>query len=360
MRDRRRTGDRARFCRRAGQARRIEDRHQHVHVGTGVGVRRAGQGRGRTADRRDEQGRRHRRRQGHPDLHRRGHRRRQAAVRVPAPRPGTGCPDDALRDLQRQLQHHRPGRGGPEGPQRHVGLRNREDPRGQALQVRGAHAGERDDRDGGLGAVPAEGAARLQDHRGGQPGLRVGPRLVGNLHQRAEGVQARCPRRGRDVPEIRRLRLLHGDLPAAGAASRRGAQHGLGRRPRHVRAPGRPARPLQAGRDVRHAAARELARAAGRRGARRHHRRRPWRSLLGASGDARRPEAQGLRREDARQDRRLPDLSDVPHGAGARRAEDRLRDGDQGERRQVAQPRAGRRRHAQDEVQGVWPRDHDA
>ena len=61
-----------------------------------------------------------------------------------------------------------------------------------------------------------------------------------------------------------------------------------------------------------------------------------------------------------RQDRRLPDLSDVPHGAGAGRAEDRLRGGDQGQRRQVAQPRAGRRRHAQDEVQGLRPRDHDA
>ncbi len=248
MRDRCRTGDRARHGHRAGQAGRTEDRHQHVHVGPGLGVRRAGQGRRRAADRRDEQGRRHRRRQGHPDLHRRGHRRRQAAVRVPAPRPGTGRPDDAVRDLQRQLQHHRPGRGGPEGPQRHVGLRDREDPREQALQVRGAHAGQRDDRDGGLGAVPAEGAARLQDHRGGQPGLRLGPRLVGDLPEHAEGVQARRPRRGRDVPEARRLRLLDRDLPPAGAASRRGAEHGLGRRPRHVRAPGRPARPLQAGR----------------------------------------------------------------------------------------------------------------
>ena len=55
-----------------------------------------------------------------------------------------------------------------------------------------------------------------------------------------------------------------------------------------------------------------------------------------------------------------PIYPDVPHGAGADRAEDRLRGRDQGQRRQVAQPRAGRRRHAQDEVQGVWPRDHDA
>ena len=43
---------------------------------------------------------------------------------------------------------------------------------------------------------------------------------------------------------------------------------------------------LQAERDVRDAAARELARAPGRRGARGHHRRRARRPLLGAPGDA--------------------------------------------------------------------------
>ncbi len=90
--------------------------------------------------------------------------------------------------------------------------------------------------------------------------------------------------------------------------------------------------------------------------------------IAGARGDhywahpetEQRPEAQGLRRQVPRQDRRLSDLPDLPHGAGAVRPEDRLRSRDEGQRRQVACARAGGRGDAQDEVQGLRPRDHDA
>ena len=85
-----------------------------------------------------------------------------------------------------------------------MGLRHREDPRGQALQVRGAHPGQRGHRDGRHGRVPAQDQAGLQDDRGHQPGLRLGPRLVGDLPQHAAGDEARREDRGRAVPEVRR------------------------------------------------------------------------------------------------------------------------------------------------------------
>ena len=44
-----------------------------------------------------------------------------------------------------------------------------------ALQACGAHAGERRDRDGRDRDLPAQDEAGLQDARGGEPGLRLGP-----------------------------------------------------------------------------------------------------------------------------------------------------------------------------------------
>ena len=46
--------------------------------------------------------------------------------------------------------------------------------------------------------------ARLQDHRGRQSGLRVGPRKLGDLLDRAEGDEARRAGGGGAVPEVRR------------------------------------------------------------------------------------------------------------------------------------------------------------
>ena len=61
--------------------------------------------------------------------------------------------------------------------------------------------------------------ARLQDHRGGQPGLRLGPRFLGDLPQHAAGAEARREDRGRAVPEVRRSRLLDRDHAACRRSS---------------------------------------------------------------------------------------------------------------------------------------------
>ena len=79
------------------------------------------------------------------------------------------------------------------------------------------------------------------------------------------------------------------------------------------------------------------------------------RSFKMSEVDAQMQALQDLRRQVQGEDRRLPDLSHLPHGAGAVRPEDRLRGGDQGERRQVAQCRAGCRGDAQDGIQSLRP-----
>ena len=149
--------------------------------------------------------------------------------------------------------------------------------------------------------------------------------------------------------------------PPAGAASRRRAQHRLGRRPRHLRAPGRPARPVQAGRHLRDAAARELARAPGRRGARRHHRRRARRPLLGCT---RRPRDDPKHKDFVAKFRAKTGAYPIYPTYHMAQALVGLKTGYEAAIKanggKWPSARAGRRGHAQDEVQGLRPRDHDA
>ena len=111
-----------------------------------------------------------------------------------------------------------------------------------------------------IGAVPAAHQAQLQDHRRRQPGLRLRARLVGAVPQHPDDAQARHQDRCRAVPEIRRDRLFDRGQPAAGAAAGRHPVHLVGRRPRHLHAPGGAARSDQE-RTVRAAAGGKFARA---------------------------------------------------------------------------------------------------
>ena len=304
----------------SGKTGRDPDRHHGLPVGAGLGLRRTRQGGGRDADRADERRGRDRRRAGPGLLGGRGRGRRGAALGVsPA---GAGCwrGCDVRLDLVGQLQQDRAAGRGSRGPQHHVGLRHPAHLRGRRLRIRLPHAGQCDAGDALHGALPAQDQARLQHDRGGQSGLCLGSRQLGHLLDRAEAAQAGCRGGGRVLPEIRRARFLDRDLAAAGAAPGRDPLDLLGRRSRHLRAPGRAARADQqldpgaaAGREL--AAAPRLGPAAGA------HRRRARGPLLPASREGRRRGLHGLRRGVRGEDRGLSDLSRVPHLPGARGAE---------------------------------------
>ena len=57
--------------------------------------------------------------------------------------------------------------------------------------------------------------AKFPHGGGGQPGLRLGPRLLGDVEDSGGRAQARRARGGRDVPPLRLDRLFHGDHPPA-------------------------------------------------------------------------------------------------------------------------------------------------
>ena len=82
--------------------------------------------------------------------------------------------------------------------------------------------------------------ARLPHRRGDQPGLRLGPRFLGDLEDRDGRAEARRARGGRDVPPLRLDRLLDRDHPPAGAAPGRDLLHLLGRRAGHASSARRP------------------------------------------------------------------------------------------------------------------------
>ena len=111
---------------------------------------------------------------------------------------------DLRLDLVRQLQPARAARRRPQGPEPDVGLRRVVDPRGEEVPLQLPHAGERHAGDDGGPHLPSQEEARLQDHRGRQPGLCLGPRELGDLLDRAEAAEARRPGRRRVLPEVRR------------------------------------------------------------------------------------------------------------------------------------------------------------
>ena len=162
----------------------------------------------------------------------------------------------------------------------------------------------------------------------------------GHLLQDPESVEAGRRDRGRAVPEIRRARLLDRDHAACrrcGPMSmlstswggdldtlvRQAAQRGLFQQSTFVL-------PL----------ARELVAAARQGSARGRDRRRSRRPLLPASGVQGRSRVPGLHAGVPGQDRRLADLSGVPHGPGPdARCEAGLRQGARGGQRRVARHR---------------------
>ena len=227
-----------------GQARRAQDRDHDLPLGPGLGVRRSGQECGRDDRRGHQQEGWHPRRAGEAQLHRRGRRRRGAGLELPTRRPGREGRRHLRLDLVRQLQPARAARRGSQGPEPDVGLRRVIDPRGEEVPLQLPHAGERHAGDDGGPHLPSQEEARLQDHRGRQSGLCLGPRELGNLLDRAEAAQARRPDRRRVLPEVRRARLFDGSVAAPGAASRCRPDDLMGRRSRHLGTAGGAARAL--------------------------------------------------------------------------------------------------------------------
>jgi branched-chain amino acid transport system substrate-binding protein len=95
------------------------------------------------------------------------------------------------------------------------------DPRDQEVSLQFPHAGERHARDAGGAGLSAQDQARLQDDRGRQSGLRVGPRKLGDLLHRIEGDEARRSGGGGAFPkfgapdystEVSRLLALRPDV----------------------------------------------------------------------------------------------------------------------------------------------------
>ena len=107
----------------------------------------------------------------------------------------------------------------PEDDELHVGLRRRLDPGSQEVPLQLPHAGQRHARDAGGAGLSPEDQAQLQDHRRRQPGLRLGPRELGDLLHRAEADEARRAGGRRAIPEVRSARLLHRGLAPDGPAA---------------------------------------------------------------------------------------------------------------------------------------------
>ena len=175
---------------------------------------------GRDAGGADQPRRRHRRRAAARLLRGRGARRRPPGRRVPPPRAERGGARRLRLHLLRLLPRLHAALRRAAQDHAAVGLRHAAHLRGGQAPLRLPHPGLRHARGPGAAALSAEDQARLPHPRRDQPGLRLGPRLLGAVEGRHGRAEARRARGGGDVPALRRHRLLHRDHPPAGDAAR--------------------------------------------------------------------------------------------------------------------------------------------